>query len=287
MKTANTLVDTYTTYWWSNPSRKLDLAKSETTFASGYGRVLNKLKRLSTDKTKVNGDFLVSVVLSYPPKTDSRKRAVNCLADFAQHHNIKLPDFFSEYGKGYNASSVEDRNIPSDDEIISVYRQINNPELKNAYALMAAYGLRPHEVQQLHWDFFDKKRCVRTDKKTKTGERLVFAVPSEWIVKFNIHPGMSLPPCHFFDSFLQRRCTPDSNKAIGRSISLPWRDEEFDIPFKPYDLRHAYALRTISAGLNPAIASKLMGHSLAVHSSIYHRHMQLSQIERELSKASL
>ena len=287
MKTANTLVDTYTTYWWSNPTRQLDLAKSENTFASGYRRALNRLKKLSTDKKKVDGDFLVSVVLSYPANSDSRKRAVHCLSDFAQHHNIKLPDFFKEYGRGYNASSVEDRHIPSDEEIISVYRQINDPELKNAYALMAAYGLRPHEVQQLHWDFFDKKRCVRTDKKTKTGERLVFAIPSEWIVKFNIHPGMSLPPCDYYDSFLKRRCTPSSNKDIGRSITLPWRDEEFDIPFNPYDLRHAYALRTISHGLNPAIASKLMGHSLSVHSSIYHRHMQLSQIEKELSKASL
>ena len=284
---ATTLVDKYTKYWWSNPSRQQDLAKSKTTFANGYKRILNKVKKLSKDTKSIDGDFLVSVVLSYPAKTDSRKRAVRCLTGFADYHNIELPDFFSEYGRGYTASSVEDRDIPSDELILSTYRQIANPELKNAYALMATYGLRPHEVQQLHWDFFNSKRCVRTDKKTKTGERLVFAIPSEWIVKFNIHPGMELPPAHFYDSFLKRRVTPASNRDFGISVTSVWRDDDYNIPFNPYDLRHAYALRTISAGLQPAIAAKLMGHSLAIHSSIYHRHMQLSQIERELSKVNL
>jgi integrase len=42
-----------------------------------------------------------------------------------------------------------------------------------------------------------------------------------------------------------------------------------------YDLRHAWAIRSIMRNINPSLAAKCMGHSLAVHHSTYHR--ELSQ----------
>jgi len=38
----------------------------------------------------------------------------------------------------------------------------------------------------------------------------------------------------------------------------------------PYDLRHAWAVRTLEMGLDISLAAAQMGHSLTIHSEIYH-----------------
>lgn len=273
----------YTNYWWRNPARQLDPDKSKHTFKSGYGRFLKRLLTTTKDsgKRSVDGDAILHTVLSYPPKTDSRKRAVNCLHDFAVFNQIQLPEHFRSYGHGYTAGSVEDREIPSDDEIIQVYHSIEDQKFKNAYALQATYGLRNHEVHQLHWDFFKKNQAVRTDQKTKTGERLVFPIPKDWIDLFNIHPDMELPGLLDIDCYRYKGRNKPTNKNYGFIMTYHFMMNE--IKFNPYDLRHAYALRTIQKGLQPAIASQLMGHSLQIHSQVYHRHIQVSQLESALS----
>jgi integrase len=45
-----------------------------------------------------------------------------------------------------------------------------------------------------------------------------------------------------------------------------------------YDLRHAWAVRSIRVGLNASLAAKCMGHSLAVHHSTYHRWLDESDV---------
>jgi integrase len=43
------------------------------------------------------------------------------------------------------------------------------------------------------------------------------------------------------------------------------------IPFRPYDLRHAWAIRSMEFGLPLELAAVQMGHSMTVHSRTYHR----------------
>ena len=38
----------------------------------------------------------------------------------------------------------------------------------------------------------------------------------------------------------------------------------------PYDLRHAWAVRTIHIGLPDTVAARMMGHSVAIHTRTYH-----------------
>ena len=283
MHSISTQIHRYTNYWFRNPARHIDPDKSKHTFKSGYGRFLNKLQDITknSDKKSADGDLIVDTVLSYPPKTDSRKRAVNALQDFATFNKIELPEHFRSYGLGYTASSVEDRHIPSDEEIIKVYHSIDDQKFKNAYALQATYGLRNHEVHQLHWDFFKKNQAVRTDKATTTGERLAFPIPKDWIELFNIHPDMELPGLIDVDHYRYKGRTNATNKNYGYIMTY-WFSE-YDIRFNAYDLRHAFALRTIEKGVQPAIAAQLLGHSLQIHSSVYHRHIQVSQLERALT----
>ena len=51
-------------------------------------------------------------------------------------------------------------------------------------------------------------------------------------------------------------------------------------PFKPYDLRHAFAVRTIYCSkISPSIAAKSMGHSLQVHNQVYQKWFDASGME--------
>ena len=55
---------------------------------------------------------------------------------------------------------------------------------------------------------------------------------------------------------------------IGRRVSEQFR--RYKISFTPYDLRHAWAVRTILIGLPNTVAAKMMGHSVSIHTKTYH-----------------
>ncbi|HAA32739.1 MAG TPA: integrase, partial [Cyanobacteria bacterium UBA8553] len=40
--------------------------------------------------------------------------------------------------------------------------------------------------------------------------------------------------------------------------------------FRPYDLRHCWAIRSIHYGLDIPLAAQQMGHSATIHSQTYH-----------------
>ena len=44
----------------------------------------------------------------------------------------------------------------------------------------------------------------------------------------------------------------------------------YEVGFSPYDLRHAWAVRTIHLGLPDTVAARMMGHSVAIHTRTYH-----------------
>jgi integrase len=57
-----------------------------------------------------------------------------------------------------------------------------------------------------------------------------------------------------------------SNKKLGGRVSAAFT--RLKIPFRPYDLRHSWARRSIGQ-LDPRTAAKLMGHSLKTHYDKY------------------
>ena len=56
--------------------------------------------------------------------------------------------------------------------------------------------------------------------------------------------------------------------ALGRRVSEQFR--RYNLPITPYDLRHAWAVRTIHIGLPDTVAARMMGHSVAIHTRTYH-----------------
>jgi len=62
---------------------------------------------------------------------------------------------------------------------------------------------------------------------------------------------------------------------LGDRVARQFR--RYKIPFQPYDLRHAFGIRTVAFGFQPTTAAALMGHSPEIHLKRYHRHISLKQ----------
>lgn len=78
----------------------------------------------------------------------------------------------------------------------------------------------------------------------------------EWVDDWNL------------DIIQRPQISGDTNTALGdRAAQYFYR---LGLPFKLYDLRHCWARRTLEFGLDAALASQQMGHSLQVHHTIYH-----------------
>ena len=159
------------------------------------------------------------------------------------------------------------RQLPSDPQILEAILRIPNPGWRLVYGLMATYGLRNHEV------FFTDvsaladggDRVIRVLPTTKTGEHQVWPFHPEWVDRFNLRDlasnAAALPPV----------CTDlrqTTLQQVGRRVAEQFR--RYDVPLTPYDLRHAWAVRTIHIGLPDTVAARMMGHSVAIHTRTYH-----------------
>ena len=75
---------------------------------------------------------------------------------------------------------------------------------------------------------------------------------------------------------------------IGRRVSEQFR--RYNLPMTPYDLRHAWAIRTIHIGLPDSVSARMMGHSVAIHTRTYHhwitRRDQQKAVDAALAKIS-
>ncbi len=178
------------------------------------------------------------------------------------------------------------RELPNDSLILKVFKTIPNPKWKLVFGLMATYGLRNHEV------FFcdlgslkaNEDKVLRVLPNTKTGEHQVWPFHPEWVEKFNLYKLGQ-------DESLLPKINKDLNtttlQKVGRRVSEQFR--RYKIPFTPYDLRHAWAIRTIHIGLPDTVSARMMGHSVAIHTRTYHHWItkrdQQQAVDTALSKA--
>lgn len=147
---------------------------------------------------------------------------------------------------------INPRLLPTDEEICEVRDSIRNEEWRYIYGLMAAYGLRNHEVWMLSLAEFP----IIHVEQGKTGSRRVIPLYPEWANEWNL--GVWQGP------------EWDANKSVsllGKKVNRGLSGQ--GIPFAPYNLRHSYARRCAAFGIQVYEASRLMGHSTKVHELIY------------------
>jgi integrase len=228
----------------------------------------------------------VAVLESYPLASRGRQQCGTALAALARSEQIPLPPDWADRAGGYGLHAAQFRQLPSDRQILEWIEQIPNPGWRLAYGLMATYGLRNHEV------FFTDlsalapggDRVIRVLPTSKTGEHQVWPFQPEWVERFELSrlgEARSLLPPVCTDL---RRTTL---QQVGRRVAEQFR--RYDLPLTPYDLRHAWAVRTIHIGLPDTVAARMMGHSVAIHTRTYHhwitRRDQQQAVDTALARA--
>jgi len=197
-----------------------------------------------------------NVLEKIEPNTRNRKRAVKALSKLAKLAGLTID--IKSFSGNYTASSVEPRDIPTDEEIVEVWKSLKNPAWQWIYGMLATFGLRGHEVFYLDLDNLLNGGNSIYVTESKTIPHHVWAFHPEWIELFNlrkvIYPNVTAKD----HSEYSHRVT----KYLGQVAK---------IPFTALDLRHAWAIRTISYGLPSDLAAKQMAHSLEVHERTYQR----------------
>jgi hypothetical protein len=261
-------LESFKAAFFADPRRRRNPAGCRTTWTGAYRPYLRRLATMAQERDQPLGLPLLEAVLeSYPPTSRGRQQCGIALAALARHMGEALPDDWSERGAGYGLHAAQFRRLPSDPQILSLVEQIPNPSWRLAYGLMATYGLRNHEV------FFcdlsalapGGDRVIRVLPTSKTGEHQVWPFQPEWVEHFGLEQlGTSEPPLPPVTTDLRRTTL----QQVGRRVAEQFR--RYGLPITPYDLRHAWAVRTIHIGLPDTVAARMMGHSVAIHTRTYH-----------------
>lgn len=230
---------------------------SQATWEGDYWKALKHLPQ----NQPLNAEGMEQTILATKPNTKSRVRACMAVGALAKFAGVEYDP--SPLRGNYSHSKTSRRDLPDDELIARCRSQLENPAWRWVYGVMACYGLRNHEVFYLDLTGFP---IIEVGEKTKTGSRQVFPVYPEWAEDWHL-VNRILPPVN-----LDR-----ANDKIGHSVTKYLSPK---LPFSPYDLRHAWAVRTLEFGFPIELAARQMGHSVAVHERTYHRWINARHYQR-------
>jgi integrase len=249
-----------TRQWWGIQRRRGPSA--EDSWKVDYDAPLAPL----LDISPLLPEHLVALVEATSSGSRSRRRASQAAATVARalDWSDELVSQLRELGKGYSASSSQaPRDLPSNVAIEALIDRLS-ASWQWPVAVAAAYGCRPHEA--LLFAEVQPSGLLRI-AAGKTGARQSLALPVEWIERWSLRT-KRLPALN-----------PErSHRDVGALMGQAFRRAGAE--FQPYDLRHAWAVRAIhNPKISPSLAAKSMGHSLAVHSSVYQRWFDAHEME--------
>lgn len=196
---------------------------SEYTWKRQY---LSIFLRLPQD-AELSEELLLNTLLKTPGDTWTRQHTTDLyqrLADFAEL-DIKLSVYRGDYGR----KKYKTKRIPSDDEIVAARAKfVSGSPWEWAYGVLAAYGLRPHEVFFCEISPETPHSCKVLEGKT--GSRTCYPLRPEWLQEWHLWE-TKVPPISTKEHY------NEYGKNVGQAF---WKRE---IEFSPYCLRHAYAIR--------------------------------------------
>ena len=244
-------------------------ASRRTTWETAYAPYLRELAELAQSRPALSlSEGIYAAVQATRPNSRSRQICCTALNAFAEFLHLELPTPLKTYWGSYNTSRTQARDLPSDAEIVAAFEQIPNPSWQFVYGIMATYGLRNHEVFFCDYSTLrsqvagaQTEAMIEVLPMTKTGSHSVWPFYPEWVEQFDLRQPR-LPP-------LTTDLNQTTLRRIGQLVNGQFR--RYQIPFSPYDLRHAWAVRTIHFGLPDTVAARMMGHSVTIHNRTYHR----------------
>lgn len=227
---------------------------TRSTWETDYWEVYKRLEPGSP----LTQEVIEDLIRRTEPNTRTRKRycmALKRLAEFGELPvNIKR---IQELKGNYGAQSVEPRELLSDERIERIWEQIEEPWLKLWWGYLATYGLRNHELYYLdNQDVLNGGHTVTIKRYTKTKrQRIAYPLPRRWVDQFDLRKSIDLEP------------TPGVlNKRLGEKISKTFQSRNLPTP---YTLRHCWRERAIRQSINPSVAARSLGHSVAISQQHY------------------
>jgi integrase len=246
------------------------------TWASHY---LRHLKKLPQD-VPISCEALEEALEKTKPNTSSRFFLVWQLKKFCHFCGVDYLKIIDAYATPKPQPTI--RKIPGDEEVIAGYRKIGMPlsvytskdnvtqpeQWQWVYGMLATYGLRPHELFAVDLEaFIDPKNTFHLvslnpslTEGTKTGERSCGIPP--------LHP-------HWVELFKLKdiRLPENAGKLSNKTAKLYIKFKNNDLGFRPYDLRHAYAIRGHRLRVPIKTMADYMGHTVQEHTKTYQRWM--------------
>ncbi len=206
---------------------------------------------------------------------------------------LNMEASFSDLKISYKSKK---RNIPSDRQISSSILFFKNhyiaiPKMspsyrdnwriyQTIYALLAIYGLRPREVvnnPDLNWllSSENKHNTFKVHESNKTGYREVFPFVPEWIELFDLKNQESIEKLRVFSNSWKT-----ANQLKDRVATIANNFRYAQVPFTPYDLRHACAIRAHLQGVPIKAAANNLGHSIQMHTKVYQQWFSLENTRK-------
>lgn len=209
---------------------------------------------------------LLRAIRAQPSRSCARRDLGNILCQTARSLGMPTEALYAAY-RGYGAAQLHERILPTDSAIETAVASVHLPHWRWTLGMLATYGLRPHEAAGAEW--LDDG-WIRLGDDTKTGSRDVLPCPSRWVdlLELRTLPRPDSPA---------RRLSPLLTQALRRGA----------INLRPYDLRHAYAVRLMTHGVPPELGARLMGHSLQMHEATYKRWLEPARLRQALKRFEL
>ena len=244
-------------------------------------RMINIYKK--NDNKDINHIFL-STLKSYQEGSRSRKQCGTSLNVFADFLKLSLPSEWKSLSRGYGIKKASFRDLPDDNLIEELWRNIPNKSWQYVFGLMATYGLRNHEVFFCDLSALKNNgdKILRVLPTTKTGEHQVWPFHPKWVDLFQLS---SLGNDPSLLPKINRDLSQTTLQNIGKRITDQFN--RYGIRIRPYDLRHAWAVRTIFYDLPDTVAARMMGHSVSLHNQTYHHWITKRDQQKAVNNALL
>ena len=227
--------------------------------------------RAETDRLPQNAsltmDLLVGVGEKQQPGSRTRLEFLKVSKRLAKLMRIEGTERLDDLKTPYEP---EARDIPSDQQIQQVVESlISDPTWGWPTWALATYGCRPAETFSLRSADDGTAQCLTIKRKGKLPTwRTALALPVGDVSE----PERSVPwdvtaPAKYDSKHAKLLC----DRWQG------WLRRRFP-GMQLYDMRHAWAIRSINAVPSTSIAAKCMGHDIAVHHREYHRWLDQADI---------
>jgi hypothetical protein len=204
---------------------------------------------------------------------------------------------------GFNLKYIpKKRDIPDDKQIVEyinifetrykTVKTINHKTKDNwklyklIYGLLATYGLRPREIvnqPDLNWLLSPENELTtfKVHGDNKTGYREVIPFVSEWVDLFDLKNEENVEALKVYSGSWKT-----SNELRYRIIVIAKSFQRNGIPFQPYDLRHACAIRAHLQGVPIKAAADNLGHTVEMHTKTYQRWFGMQNRIKAFNRAS-